>query len=108
MAGSEAMLVQAWVALVCGQTVPGGGFGLLSGQSTAMVRRGSWVRFPPPAPNGMGRAAPPQPPPPACERGPRHVARLHFSGHGGVAQWQSKRLIIAVSAVRIRPPLPCG
>src|SRR5438309_2997865 len=30
---------------------------------------------------------------------------LHFLGHGGVAQWQSKRLIIAVSAVRIRPPL---
>src|ERR671919_2274675 len=45
-----------------------------------MVRRGSWVRFPPPAP-------------------------LYTRSAGGVAQWQSKRLIIAVSAVRIRPPL---
>jgi large subunit ribosomal protein L33 len=34
------------------------------------------------------------------------LATLFLGNHGGVAQGQSKRLIIAVSVVRVHPPLP--
>src|SRR5438067_10223083 len=55
-----------------------------------MVSPGSRVRFPPPARG--------------TESGGTNS--VHWQAHGGVAQRQSKRLIIAVSVVRIHPPLP--
>jgi hypothetical protein len=67
---------------------PGRGVGWQS-----MVRKGSRVRFPDPGSESAKRLA-----------GAPAVGRL-FDRQGGVAQWQSKRLIIAVSRVRIPPPL---
>ena len=60
-----------------------------------MVRRRSGVRFPAPAPTDRSVDAEAQRPRVNCAPKP-----------GGVAQGQSKRLIIAVSVVRVHPPLP--